>query len=90
MRNEKALLENKREILGNKIALIENKRAILGIKGHFWEVKGHIELKTRALAASLSPPLNWSFLDVSIKKKFKNFSNRTFFQWVRYTDLLIP
>ena len=78
MRNKKALLENKREILGNKIALIENKRAILGIKGHFGEVKGHIELKTRALAASLSPPLNWSFLDVSIKKNSKIFLTELF------------
>ena len=26
------------------------KRVILGIKGHFWEVEGHNDLRTRAIA----------------------------------------
>ena len=49
MSNKKALLENKRASTGIKKTLME-KRVILGIKGHFWEVEGHNDLRTRAIA----------------------------------------
>ena len=77
MRNRKALLENKRALLENKRAipgnkevhhLQENKGTSLEIKGHFWEVEGHINFRTRTVTTSL-PLLEWSFLDVSIQNK---------------------
>ena len=34
----------------NKKALLENKRVIVGMKGHFWEVKGAHWLKGMILA----------------------------------------
>ena len=39
----KAIIENKRTIL-------ENEMAILEINGHFCEVKGQVDMRTRALA----------------------------------------
>ena len=39
----------------------------MGIKGHFCEVKGHIEFRTRAL--STSPPSGVNILDVSSQNK---------------------
>ena len=69
----------------NKGEIREDKRAILVIKEHFGEVKGHINLSTKALATSPTPPLppppfvlpiiplECSFLDVSRQNKISTF-----------------
>ena len=89
MSNKKVLLENKRASTGIKKTLME-KRVILGIKGHFWEVEGHNDLRTRAIATSL-PPLEWSFLDVSIQNKIsKMFLEAPFFYGSDILTLKFP
>ena len=62
-----------------KKVLLENKRAILGIERHFWEAKGHIDLRTRTLATLQTPPLKWSFLDISSQNKISNIFLETVF-----------
>ena len=100
LRNKKAPLENKRTLLENKRAtpgkkrlflenervILENKRAILKAKGHFWEVEGLIDLRTRALATHLPPPPSVVIFECFKPKYLKNFSTGTLFLWVRYPD----
>ena len=57
---------------GKQYGIFGGKKALLGIKEHLWEVEGHIDLRTRAIATSL-PPLEWSFLDVSSQNRFSKF-----------------
>ena len=35
----------------NKISILEHKMAILAIRGHFDEVEGHVDLRTRAFVS---------------------------------------
>ena len=35
----------------NKISILEHKMAILAIRGHFGEVEGHVDLRTRAFVS---------------------------------------
>ena len=58
----------------NKRKIQENKMVILGIKGHFWEVKGHIDLRT-GIPATLTFPMEWShhFWIFPAKIKFQTF-----------------
>ena len=47
---------------------------ILGIKGHFWEVKGYIDLRT-GIPATSTFPMEWSshFWIFPAKTKFQTF-----------------
>ena len=77
LRNTKTLLENKRALMENKKTIPGNIRALLeknkgnSWRRHFWEVKGHIDLKTKALATSPLPIWSGHFWMFQAKIIFK-------------------